>query len=183
MIWFFTPYSFEKRMFEAWDRYMDLVTNPDDWVCMMDGDVMFLEADFGHHIQKYIDKFPDTGIFSCYVSRSRTAWMMPEQNLFNNPSIIDHKKKADYLRHICGISVKEINDRVTGHLMVIQKSTWTHIREEVENQCLDLNILSVDSVISRMTLQFGYRIRLMRSLYVLHYYRFLEGPTYKKHLQ
>lgn len=183
MIWFFTPYSFQKRMFEAWDQYMNLLTDPDDWACMMDGDIMLLQSDFGHHIQQYIDKYPDTGLFTCYSSRSRTRWMMPDQHLFSNLSIAEHKKLADRLYRGCHLKVKEINDRVTGHLMVIRKSTWTSIRDKVEVRCSGLKILSVDTVISTEILENKMLIRLMQGIYVMHYYRLLEGATYKKHLQ
>lgn len=182
MIWFFTPYSFEKKMFQAWEQYMNLVQNPNDWVCMMDGDTMFLHADFGHIIQEYIDKYPDTGIFTCYTSRSRTAWMMPKNHLYNEANIIRHKKTANALRKKFKLQADEINDRVTGHLMMMQKKTWLAIREEVKEKSKELKILSVDSVISRTVLKNGKKIRLMKELYNLHYYRLLEGGKYKNHI-
>lgn len=182
MIWFFTPYSFDKRMFEAWDNYMSLVNDPGDWVCMMDGDIAFLHSDFGHHIEKYIHKYPDTGLFTCYCSRSRTPWMMPASNFFSSPSIVDHKILANHLYNNCHLSVTPINDRVTGHLMVIRKSTWVNIREAVRQKTSALKILSVDTVISREILSSGLKIRLMQGIYVFHYYRFLEGASNKNHL-
>ena len=182
MIYFFTPYSFQKKMFDAWDGYMDLLL-PGDYACMMDGDIMFLKSDFGHHIQKYTEKFPDTGLFTCYSSRSRTKWVMPERNLFGSLSIIEHKRLADRLYKEHHLDVKEINDRVTGHLMMMKKSTWMQIREKVQERCKDLNILSVDSVISTEVLAAGMKIRLMQGVYVLHYYRLLEGASTKTHLQ
>lgn len=182
MIWFFTPYSFNKRMFEAWDSYMFLVKNTDDWVCMMDGDIAFLHSDFGHHIEKYISKYPDTGLFTCYSSRSRTPWMMPAKNFFSSPSIVDHKILANHLYETCHLSVTPINDRVTGHLMVMKKMTWLKIRDAVHQKTAGLKILSVDSVISREILSSNLKIRLMQGIYVFHYYRFLEGAASKKHL-
>lgn len=183
MLWFFTPYSQDMKLFEAWDQYMNLVSDPEDWVCMMDGDILFLHADFGHQIQEYLSLYPDTGLFTCYSSRSRTPWMMPERNIFHSPSIAEHKKMADYLRRVCGTSVKEINDRVTGHLLVIKKSTWEKIRENVKERCVNLKILSVDTAISHAVIDAGLRIRLMKGVYVLHYYRFVEGANYKGHLK
>lgn len=183
MIWYFTPYSFEKRLFEAWDQYMNLVTDSEDWVCMMDGDIAFLNSDFGHQIQEYIDKYPDAGLFTCYASRSRTPWMMPANHIFSNSNILDHKRKANIYAKKFRAQVEEINDRVTGHLMVIKKSTWATVRNEVKEKTRDKNILSVDSVISRQILQSGLKILLMKGIYVFHYYRHLEGANYKKHIQ
>lgn len=182
MIWFFTPYSIEKKMFSAWDKYMDLVPNPDDWVCMMDGDILFLRSDFGHHIQAYIDRYPDTGIFTCYASRSGTPYMMPEKNISTNSSIIDHRIKAEKHYKYQNLEVADIEKRVTGHLMVIKKATWLSIRNQVSEKCIDKDILSVDSAISNTVLACGMKIRLMKGIYVLHYYRLVEGAKSKKHL-
>ncbi len=169
-------------MFEAWDHYMALVSNPADWICMMDGDIAFFNADFGHHIQQYIDKYPDTGIFTCYASRSGTSWMMPDKNIYNSTDILEHKRKADHHIKKCRLDVVEINNRVTGHLMVIKKDTWNLIRDRVNQSCDDLSILSVDSKISRAVLASGLKIRLMKGIYVFHYYRHLEGASNKAHL-
>lgn len=182
MIWFFTPYSFDKKMFEAWAQYMNLVGDEDDWVCMMDGDIAFLNANFGHHISDYINKYPDTGLFTCYASRSRTRWMMPDLHIFSSTNILDHKRKADKHVERFRLDVEEIHDRVTGHLMVIRKGTWLKIREMVSGKTVDKNILSVDSAISRSILEFDLKIRLMKGIYVFHYYRHLEGADYKGHL-
>lgn len=161
---------------------MSLVKDPEDWVCMMDGDISFFNADFGHHMQQYIDKYPDTGIFTCYASRSGTPWMMPEKNIFNSTDILEHKRKADHHLKKCRLDFIEINNRVTGHLMLIKKETWTKIRNEVRHKSEDLSILSVDSKISRAVLAIGLKIRLMKGLYVFHYYRHLEGAGNKTHL-
>jgi len=169
-------------MFDAWDEYMSLLSE-NDWACMMDGDIMLLQPDFGHQIKQYIDLYPGTGLFSCYSSRSRTPWMMPERNIFHSPSIAEHKKMSDYLRKVNGTAIKEIHDRVTGHLLVIQKKTWSLIRDQVAERCQGLKILSVDSAISHSILDSGLKIRLMKGVYVMHYYRFVEGANYKGHLQ
>jgi hypothetical protein len=170
-------------MFDAWEHYMNLVTNPEDWVCMMDGDIAFLNADFGHHMQEYINKYPDTGIFTCYASRSRTTWMMPDKHIFNSTNILDHKKKADHHAAKCRLDVVEIDNRVTGHLMMMKKDTWNKIKDAASQKCDDLSILSVDSRISRSVLAIGMKIRLMKGIYVFHYYRHLEGANSKSHLQ
>lgn len=183
MLWFFTPYSFEKKLFNAWNQYMDLISDPQDWVVMMDGDIAFFNANFGHHIQQYIQKYPDTGIFTCYASRSRTPWMMPERHIFSSTNILDHKIKADKHVQRFFLDVVEINDRVTGHLMVIKKDTWIKIRDMVAEKTADKDILSVDSAISRSTLATGMKIRLMKGIYVFHYYRHLEGAANKSHLK
>ena len=183
MIWFFTPYSFEKKLFEAWDNYMALVTNIEDWVCMMDGDVLFFHADFGHQLQRYIDHFPDTAIFTCYASRSGTTRMMRKNNISRDPNLLNHKKRANFFRENFVLQIENLNQFATGHLLMMQKKKWLEIREAVFEKTKNKNILGIDKAIGLHLLELGKKIRLMKSIYVLHYYRFLEGAKNKKHIQ
>ena len=97
MIWFFTPYSFEMKLFEAYDLYMSLVVNNEDWVVLMDGDTLFFQSNFGHLIKDYIDQYPDTGMFVCFTNRIGCR----EQQFSDDLSIVDslliHYKIADFL--------------------------------------------------------------------------------------
>jgi hypothetical protein len=97
MIYYFTPYSFSKKLFDAWDDYMDLVRNSDDWVCMMDGDTLFLLSDFGHQMEEYINKYPDTGLFTCYASRTSRPELKWSGADMSNPSLIYHRTKAEQI--------------------------------------------------------------------------------------
>lgn len=179
MIYFFTPYDFNKRLFDAWERYMWLVKD-EDWVVMMDGDTLMFQANFGHIVQEYIERYPDTGLFTCYASRSGRDWMMPKPNLMNATNIMMHRGAAlkhEKERHL---KVKELNVRVTGHFMCIKKETWNKIYSGVRDKCKGVGILSVDTVISLSVLEAGMKIRLMEGLYILHYYRLGEGAKRKK---
>ena len=160
---------------------MSLVKD-DDWVVMMDGDTLMFQANFGHIVQEYIEKYPDTGMFTCYASRSGRGWMMPKQNFMNVTNIMMHRGVALKLEREKHLKVKEINDKVTGHLMCIKKETWNKIYSGVRDKCKDLGILAVDTAISLSVLEAGMKIRLMEGLYILHYYRLGEGPKRKKML-
>ena len=183
MIWFFTAYSFEKKIFEAYDAYMNLVENENDWVCFCDGDTAFLIADFGHQIKKYVEKYPDTGLFTSYASRCHYAVQVRKGTDMENPSILYHKYKAEQTREKLDGQVKEINRKIAGHLMVIQKKTWTEIRDTVAKNAAGKNILSVDTKISRAVLAANKKILLMRGIYIFHYCRLAEGFRYKKHIE
>jgi hypothetical protein len=90
-IWFFTPYAHDKKFLDAIDRYFDLVTDPNDWVVIMDGDTAFLRSDFGDVIKRYIDEYPMTGLFTCYASRCHYSCQVPEGSDMGNDSILYHK--------------------------------------------------------------------------------------------
>jgi GT2 family glycosyltransferase len=183
MIYFFTPYSFEKKLFEAFDHYMGLVKDPEAWVCFLDGDTAFLRSDFGHKIKEYTEKYPDTGLFTCYASRCHYEIQTVTDGNMEDPSILFHKDIADNQAEHHQGKVIEINRRIAGHLMVIKKGTWTRIRGGVLERTRDKQILGVDSKISYAILNAGLKIRLMRSIYILHYLRMKEGFDYKDHLR
>ena len=182
MLYFFTPYSFEKRLFEAIDRYMMLLPENADWACIQDGDTAFLCSDFGARIAEYIDRFPGTGLFTCYASRCHYAWQLVEGINQDNDSLLEIKNMADY----CDINFKgtaaDIDKRIAGHLMVINKGTWMKIRNKLKLSCANKFILGVDTKISYAILNHGLKIRLMKGIYIFHYLRLAEGINYTGHL-
>ena len=177
MIWFFTPYSWDKKLFEAWDQYMDLVKNPEDWVCMMDGDVLFLLADFGHQMQQYIDKYPDSGLLTTYASRAHRNEYIRKGCDENNPSILYHYDNAVKCHKTLHLQVKPLQKPALGHVILIKKSTWLKIRDRVSQLTSDAKILGVDVRISRAIAELGMPQLLMRGIYVLHYFRFKHGKN------
>lgn len=182
MIYFFTPYSFEKKLFEAYDRYMALVPGEDDWGCLLDGDTLFFESNFGHLVQDYIDKYPGTGMFVSYASRSAYAYMVAPGTDQKSDSITYHRKRSAHLYEQYHGQVTKIDNHVSGHLMCIKKSTWLEIRREIGKKCEGNNLLGVDTQITNVLLGSGRTILLMRGIYLFHYYRLTEGKAFKQHL-
>lgn len=182
MLYFFTPYSLDKKLFEAIDSYMELILNPDDWICLQDGDTAFLLPDFGHQVQSYIDSYPETGLFTCYASRCHYSCQLYEGSDLNHTDILYHRTKAEEIYKRYNGQVKEINRRIAGHLMVIQKKTWLLIREEVKQNSADKNILGVDTKISNAILRANLKIHLMQGIYIFHYLRLAEGIDNTTHL-
>jgi len=183
MIWFFTPFAHDKKFLDAIDRHFALITDPADWVVIMDGDTAFLRSDFGEVIKRYTNQFPETGLFTCYASRCHYACQVPEGTDMNNPSILYHKTVADIQSALFWGQVEVLNRRIAGHLMVIRKSTWTLIRSEVYLKAARKHILGVDTKISYAIIEAGLKIRLMRELYIFHYLRMAEGFYNDKHLK
>jgi GT2 family glycosyltransferase len=181
MIYFFTPYSFNKKLFDAYDNCFKLLKD-DDWACLLDGDTCFFENNFGHQIQEYIDKYPGTGMFVSYASRSAYQYMVPKDTNQESDSIAYHRRRsAEIYKNLHG-QIKQIDRHVSGHLMCLKKSTWMAIRNEIIYRCDGANLLGVDTQITNVLIENGYKILLMRGIYLFHYYRLLEGKNYKGHL-
>lgn len=175
MVWFFTPYSFEGKLFEAYDQYMDLINAPDDWGVLTDGDALFFHPDFGNVIRDHILKYPDTGMFVCYANRTGTQGQEYNEKLADIDSIKYNFLVADRLHRENSGQSTAINCLVSGFLMAVQKKTWMLIREEVRLRVKDRFLLGVDYTIAASILRRGMTIRRMDDLFMLHYYRFVEG--------
>jgi GT2 family glycosyltransferase len=183
MIYFFIPYSFHKKLFEAIDEYVSMVRDPDDWICMTDGDTAFLKSDFGHKILEYTEKYPETGMFTCYASRCHYEMQVPPKAEPENPSILFHKKLCENIDQQYHLQVENLDRRIAGHMMIFRKRTWLRIRTKVRIRCNAKNILGVDTKISYEILNCGLKIRLMKGIYIFHYLRMAEGYDYKTHLE
>lgn len=180
MIFYFKPFSTAGSLFSAYKESAALVKNPEDWVCFLDGDTMFLNKNWGNNIEAYVRKYPNAGLFTCYASRCSYERQVPK---------IGDQKKTDLLFHISvqkkleqhqgPLAVKKIEDRIAGHLMLIKKETWDLIEPIVEARVTQKNkkILGVDTAISRAILEKGKEILLMRSIYLVHLFR-LDGRRY-----
>ncbi len=171
MIWFFTPYSFEKKLFEAYDSYMQLISNPEDWGCLCDGDMAFLISDFGNHIQEYIDKYPLTGLFVCYASRSPYGHQMkpginPESDSIRY--IFENTLKMYKENHVLMI---EQHQQICAPLLVIQKKTWDIYRNAISEHARSANIQAIDTAISDILQKNNEKVLLMAGLQVFHYFR------------
>lgn len=171
MIWFFTPYSFQKKLFESYDQYMQLIADPEDWGCLQDGDMAFLMSDFGNHIQEYIDKYPTTGLFICYASRSPYAHQMKPGINPESDSIkyVFENTKAMYDND--HLKVIEQNQRICAPVLVIQKKKWDKYRKQISELCRSVNIQAVDSAISDILQKNREKVLLMAGIQVYHYYR------------
>lgn len=171
MLWFFTPYSYDKKLFEAYDAYMQLIASPDDWVCIMDGDMAFLMSDFGGQIQEYIDKYPRAGMFISYASRSPYGYQIAPGVDASSDSIKYIYENTLRLREQNGLNVIEQKKHACAPILVIKKATWNKYRQQISDQASCSNIQAVDTAISVILTRNNEKILLMEGLQVYHYYR------------
>lgn len=185
MIHYITPYSISGNLFDEIDRYFRFILNANDWIAIMDGDVMFITPDWGHRIEKYTKLFPETGIFTCYASRCSYQFQIPDFVDTTNIDLRYHADIAYQCRSQFGYEVTEINRRIAGHLMVIRKSAWKELRDEIRKNVLrrGKKILGVDTQISKTFIEHRKPIRLMKSIYMVHYFRLKEGNAEKRGLK
>lgn len=178
MIHFGSPYSWNKDLGKAYNDFVKLIPS-EDWICLMDGDIMFLQSDYGHQLKEIIDLHGnDVGLFSCLVNRVGSLEQCYNGIISEDPNIINHRNIAKQLakekRHV----IKYIPNPISGHLMLFKKSTWESIGGFPE----DRGILSVDNTFSNRMVRNGYKIAVMEGVYCFHYYR-MENRFDKSHLK
>jgi GT2 family glycosyltransferase len=175
MIHYFTPYCPEKRLGHIHNYYCSLVPD-DDWICIMDPDVMFLQPDTQAHIAKIIEQHGnDWDILGCMTNRIGVPDQIFTPSGFDNVNIAIHQ---NYAKEIYYSYLDKIVDTklVAGFLILFKKSLWNKIKFQ---EGINFDIKFCEAVKAQ-----GGRIGIMKGIYVLHLYRFgQKNPkSYKKHL-
>ena len=172
------PYSQDKKLGKAYNDAMSWVPN-DKWVILMDYDAMFLTPDGIGHVEEYIRRFPDTGIFTCYTNRLHpmSKGQLWQDRCEDNADIRHHIRIAEEVKK--GLyNVTEIKNPIGGFCMVIKKETWIKHRFSESLFCL-----GVDNDFSKRVMAGGQRVLRMDGVYVFHTYRLMNGYMDKKHLK
>lgn len=187
MIYFITPYSIEGNYGKACNDYCKLLPE-NSWICIVDGDLLFLNENWGHHFQDLINTYPDTGLFTCYTNRVGNLEQCLNGVLSEEKDISIHRSIALKLQKEKYLQVKKLERFISGHLMMFSKKTWQEVGgfpEELNEKGktrFDKNIATVDNRFSHCVLKLGKSILLAEGIYALHYYRLNEGRTHRKHL-
>lgn len=140
---------------------MSLLPNDDDWMCFTDLDTCFLDPKDPEKIEYFIDKYPDTGIFTCYTNRVGNKYQLLNGIKSEDSDILNHIKIAKSISGDC----KEIKSIISGMCMIVKKSTWSKVGG------FQNGLLGVDNKFSHIVLRYGMKIRLIESVYLFHVYR------------
>lgn len=167
---FFIPSDLSGNIGKGYNYYMSLLPNDDDWAVLLDGDTMFFHNDFEKQFTEVIKNNPGAGIITCYASRIGTHKQKFQNNVSEDPNLINHYQIANQLRQHHYSGVKTLDGTVSGFCMAVKKATWKEIPFS-EN----IGLLGVDSDFSRRVYKSGKPILLMEGLYMLHFYRLGQG--------
>ena len=177
MIFYCTPFSIEKNLGKAYNEYVKRLTHhPDDWVFFKDGDLLFPDPFWGSQIQDIVNKYPNTGIFTCRVNRVGNLLQCHNFVRNSDPNVINHFWISQELKQKRYWDVSQINHIISGHLMGFSRKTWDEVGGFSENPN---EILKVDNRFSKKILNAGKKILIMEGIYAFHYYR-LHQPNPRK---
>ena len=170
------PFRGDKNLGKAYNDAFEC-TMDDDWICLIDHDVMFLTSDAILILEEYTKKYPDTGIFTCFTNRLH---VLSKDQLLGGKVCESHDikfhKQLAYHQKVHLFNVTEINHEIGGFLMLVSKKTWDDVKFNEDMKCL-----GVDNDYSWRVMAKGKRILRMDGVYVYHQYR-IDDVTDKTHL-
>lgn len=178
-IHFATPYSSSKDFGKSINDFCALV--PDgDWICLRDGDSMFLTPDWGRQIYDVVAKHGnDYAVFGCVTNRLARATQIHDLNMYDNHNVLDHYHIAAELERTKWAQIRDITTSrcVAGLMLLFSKQTWDRIKFKEKTH-------HFDSQFSKDVIAKGGRLALIEGLYVYHWYRgWAKDPVHEvKHL-
>lgn len=156
------PFDIDKNIGKAYNEFCDMVPNDEDWIVMQDGDMMYLSPDFGKNIHDTIQKHGDKyALFGCYTNRLASTHQLHLGAFSNDHDVLNHLEIA---KQYTGTDVTETHG-IAGLFMCFQKKTWKAVGGFQENSH------TFDSHFSVKVKRKGFKIALMKGLYVYHQYR------------
>ena len=172
-----TPFSIEKNIGKAYNEYMETI--PDgDWVCIRDGDSLFMTPDWGKQIADIIERHGnDFKLISCTTNRLRGKHQLYQNTFSEEPNISKHVQIANHL-HEDYYDEVQATMSIAGLCMIFNKDTWKHCNFKEHS-------IHFDSEFCLDIRNKGGKIGIAKGLYLFHLYRWgqQDPKSYIKHLQ
>lgn len=174
-IHFIHPFSLEKHYGKEINETFALIPD-EDWLCILDWDCMLLSHQQAGIIYQYAQNNPDAGMLVAISNRSGSHGQRGKDGISTNyNSKYHHELASDLIKRMP--TVTELDDNISGFLMLVSKKTWNEVKFSDE-----LNILHVDRDYARRLIAAGKKILRMNSVYVWHSYRLWNNGRDKSHL-
>lgn len=169
------PYREDRNLGKAYNEAFALIGD-DDYLLIMDYDVMILLPEQISHIAEYTRRYPEADLLVCYANRTFATGPQIYGAINEDADIRKHiviaKNRYRYL-----YKATPVQQNISGFLMVISKKTWKEIKFTEDLKCL-----GVDTHYSQQLHAANKIIYRMDGIYVWHTYRLMSGTKDKTHL-
>jgi len=169
----------DMSLISAYNSFMDLM--PDDaWVIFRDADTLFLDYAPFELIIKSIKENPDVSCFSCMTNR--IGQPRQKHNTYSGDDITKHRDIANQLRNLYGTMLEDFSEitpisTISGMVMILSKKAWNQIGGFKEYRPGYGKILGVDTRLHMDLSESGLQTKLIKGLYVYHWYRGGTGDS------
>lgn len=168
-IWYSNPYNTQKNIGKALNEFCELVPD-DDWICLQDGDMMYLTPDWGLQIEEVVKKYGNEySLIGCMTNRLARQTQRYKDFIDDNHNILYHYEIAEKLKAEHWAEIKDVpnNNRdglIAGMFMLFPKLVWKKIKFKENN-------IGFDDAFSIGVKRIGGKLGVMTGLYVYHFYR------------
>jgi len=174
MIYYNIGWDMEKNIGKAYNRFMEMLPNQDDYACFLDGDAMFLTSDFGTQLENIIVYNPQYKLLTCLTNRVGCPYQI-SRGCPDHDDIKDHRQYATHIQNTHQYKVENIetyklphykNFHISGVLMLIEKGTWEKIGKFNTE-----GMLGIDNNIHKKAIENNIKVGIMEGVYIYHWYR------------
>jgi hypothetical protein len=184
-IYFFKPYD-ARGLGYAYNRHCELVPSGDDWICLMDLDIMFFSSQrLGEHLEEVINRHPQFSVFTCVTNRAFKESAQQLAGIRDERNLVKLKQYADQQLWKGRGLVKELDTALNGHFLLFPKWLWKKIPFSIagsSNRDLGHHILGIDTDFKTRVTAAGYKIGVIHSLMAVHFYRMDDSMELTAHL-
>lgn len=150
----------------------------DDWICVRDGDTMFLTGRWGQLIQAIVDANKDYELIGCLTNRVRAAYQ-----LYGG----DFSEEADIGKHLAIAQQCELDHKsfvkpvptgpIAGMFMLFPRRVW-------EREPFAVRSIYFDQEFTAAVRRAGGKVGVAWGIYLFHLYRWgqVDPFGYKDHL-
>jgi hypothetical protein len=173
-VYHITPFSPGSIFGTTINNYIEMLPE-DAWICLRDGDTMFLTSEWGAQINRIAKTCGHFDLIGCMTNRIRMKHQLVGRDINMDTNVINHHYLAEELQQKNYAKVKKIDKPVAGLFMLFPKRTWHKIKFQdklMETTHQDYPREFFDHNFCRRLLESGGTIGLAEGIYLFHYYRF-----------
>lgn len=170
------PYSIVKNIGGAINMAIEsLVTSDDDWIVLLDHDMLFLRPDSKFQLEEVL-MTTDFHILSCLTNRLANRDLL-SPSMFDKTDMLDHIKTADAYHNTFYGKVEPTRSNLAAFMLCFRVGTWKMLGRFQENT------ISFDSRFCIRAKNMRMRLGLMIGIYAFHLYRMGQPGEAKNNFQ
>lgn len=171
-VYYFKPYDTSGNIGRAMNEHCKLVPD-DDWIAVMDGDVLFPNPQWGVIVERAIQRYGSQyDLIGCVTNRVGGEHQRVE-GMFSEYDLRAHYEKSIEIEDSSVVDTSG----VAGYFMLFRKSTWNKVKGFTEDASKS-HIFDTD--FNKRVRAIGGKIGMIKGLYALHLYRIWEGDNVTK---
>jgi GT2 family glycosyltransferase len=167
----YAPADIGENIGKAYNMFMEMLPDDDDWACFLDHDAMFTTSDWYHQLNDIIKENPTLGAFGARTNRLNSTYQLVGNIDVYSHDIKYHREIGKHLQREHYNSLFRIDDNTaqigfSGVLILLKKSTWKKI-----NGFKPEGFNHVDNDLRYRLEEHNIPFHIMNGVYVYHWYK------------